>query len=270
MKALCEKEKGQILARLKNIKNFVHFGNVKYLGKRLSELRWKNGRRIYFYREDNNIIILLIGGLKNEQKKDIKKAYLFLKRYADYKDKKENEKKIIYEGFGFPIILLNVPMVELREIWTPNIDLNVLQKVILLALAHHPVDLTGNQIRFIRTWLGLTQSAFGKLFGVTHSAIVKWEKTNNAASKMNLSTQRDLRLYLLDQLLSRDDDFRKAFKTIHETEYTNKNDLLEVDVPIDLVAKKSELARATVQGALSTKGNPTIRTIAKIAHYART
>jgi len=35
------------------------------------------------------------------------------------------------------------------------------------------------------------------------------------------------------------------------------------------VAKKSELARATVQGALSTKGNPTIRTIAKIAYYAK-
>lgn len=83
MKSLCEKEKGQILARLQNIKNFSHFGDVKYLGKGLAELRWKNGRRIYFYREDNKIIILIIGGLKNEQKKDIKKAYLLLKRYAD-------------------------------------------------------------------------------------------------------------------------------------------------------------------------------------------
>jgi len=93
-KALCEKEKYQILARLKNVKNYAHFGDAKYLGKRLSELRWKNGRRIYFYREDNKTIILIIGGLKNEKKKDIKKAHLFLKRYADYKDKKENEKEI--------------------------------------------------------------------------------------------------------------------------------------------------------------------------------
>lgn len=44
MKSLCEKEKGQILARLQNIKNFAHFGDVKYLGKGLSELRWKNGK----------------------------------------------------------------------------------------------------------------------------------------------------------------------------------------------------------------------------------
>ena len=150
--------------------------------------------------------------------------------------KQKIEKEIIYEGLGFPIILRKVPMVELRGIWTPDIDLNVLQKVVLLALAHHPVDLTGNQIRFIRTWLGLTQSDFGKLFGVTHVAIVKWEKTGNTASKMNLSTQRDLRLYLLDQLLTRDEDFRKAFKIIHTTTYTGKIDLLAFEVPIDLVA----------------------------------
>nr|NGX49592.1 hypothetical protein [Candidatus Anoxychlamydiales bacterium] len=93
--------------------------------------------------------------------------------------KQKIEKEIIYEGLGFPILLRNVPMVELRGNWVPDIDLNVLQKVTLLALAHQPVDLTGNQIRFIRTWLGLTQSEFGKLFGVTHPAVVKWEKKRN-------------------------------------------------------------------------------------------
>ena len=146
------------------------------------------------------------------------------------------EKEIVYDGLGFPVVLRNVPMIELRGVWTPDIDLNVLQKVVLLALAHHPADLTGNQIRFIRTWLGLTQSEFGKLFGVTHPAIVKWEKTENKASKMNLTTQRDLRLWLLDQLLIRDEDFRKAFKIVHMTEYTNAILPLEFDVPTDLVA----------------------------------
>jgi len=150
--------------------------------------------------------------------------------------KQKIKKEIIYNGLGFPIVLRNVPMIELRGVWVPDIDLNVLQKVVLLALAHHPVDLTGNQIRFIRMWLGLTQSQFGKLFGVTHPAIVKWEKAGNRISKMNLATQRDLRLWLLDQLLTRDDDFRKAYKIVHKTEYINKVDLLEFDVPIDLVA----------------------------------
>lgn len=146
------------------------------------------------------------------------------------------EKEVVYRGLGFPVVLRNVPMIKLRGVWTPDINLNDLQKVVLLALAHHPSDLTGSQIRFIRTWLGLTQSEFGKLFGVTHPAIVKWEKMENKGSKMNLTTQRDLRLWLLDQLLARDDDFRKAFKIVHMTAYSSIIQPLQFDVPIDLVA----------------------------------
>lgn len=53
---------------------------------------------------------------------------------------------------------------------------------------------------------------------------------------MNLTTQRDLRLLLLDRLLTRDDDFRRAFKIVHITKFTSTIQLLEFDVPIDLVA----------------------------------
>lgn len=34
------------------------------------------------------------------------------------------------------------------------------------------------------------------------------------------------------------------------------------------IAKKTKLSRTTIQNALSRKGNPTIRTIAKIVHQA--
>lgn len=75
-----------------------------------------------------------------------------------------------------------------------DVDLNLLQKVVLLTLAHHPSEITGNQIRFVRNGLGLTQTELGKLFGVTHPAVVKWEKTSDKGSKMNLTTQRNLKL----------------------------------------------------------------------------
>jgi DNA-binding transcriptional regulator YiaG len=127
-------------------------------------------------------------------------------------------------------------MIELRGASALDIDLNILQKVVLLALAHHPSDLTGNQIRFIRNWLTFTQTEFGKLFGVTHSAVVKWEKTGNKGSKMNLTTQRDLRLWLLDRLLAKEEDFRKAFQIVHMTDYSQPIGPLKFDVPTDLVA----------------------------------
>lgn len=71
------KYEGQIRKRLLAIQEHGHFGDYKSLGQGLYELRWENGRRIYFARIDRRIILLL-GGLKNEQDKQIKKARAML------------------------------------------------------------------------------------------------------------------------------------------------------------------------------------------------
>jgi putative addiction module killer protein len=69
-------------ARIARIEEFDHFGDCKYLGEGLAELRWKNGFRVYFLKLNGEIILLLIGGLKNAQSKDIKKARILLQKYA--------------------------------------------------------------------------------------------------------------------------------------------------------------------------------------------
>lgn len=79
---LSVKEQAQIDSRLARVEEFGHFGDCKNLGDGLAELRWKNGRRIYFSRIKGQIVLLLNGGLKNAQVKDIKKARLLLERYA--------------------------------------------------------------------------------------------------------------------------------------------------------------------------------------------
>ncbi len=81
---LREKEQIQVDARLQRIESAQHFGDAKYLGEGLAELRWKNGWRVYFFKESLTEIILLIGGSKNAQEKDIQRARLLLRRYADF------------------------------------------------------------------------------------------------------------------------------------------------------------------------------------------
>lgn len=76
-----EKGKAQIDARLKNIEIHNYFGDHKPLGEHLLELRWKNGRRVYYSLiMKNELTLVLLGGFKNAQKKDIKKARSILKR----------------------------------------------------------------------------------------------------------------------------------------------------------------------------------------------
>ncbi len=64
------------------IERYDHFGDAKHLGEGLSELRWKNGLRVYFARVGNRVVLLLHGGGKNDQKNDIKKARVLFERYT--------------------------------------------------------------------------------------------------------------------------------------------------------------------------------------------
>lgn len=87
--SLSAKEQALIEARIHRIETFGHFGDcskIEGTGNAIAELRWKNGIRVYFYRENINSIKLLNGGKKNDQKKDIKKARVLLERYAHFKE----------------------------------------------------------------------------------------------------------------------------------------------------------------------------------------
>jgi len=70
------KAKAKILFRIQKIENDGHFGDCKHVGGGIRELRvnFAKGYRVYFKEKDGKIIILLIGGDKSSQQKDIKKA----------------------------------------------------------------------------------------------------------------------------------------------------------------------------------------------------
>jgi putative addiction module killer protein len=77
------KGKAQVDARILKIESDGYFGDAKDLGEGLAELRWKNGRRVYFARlrdEDGSIVLLILGGNKNGQSKDIRQARLLLRK----------------------------------------------------------------------------------------------------------------------------------------------------------------------------------------------
>lgn len=62
--------------RIQKLENEEHFGDCKFVGDGISELKinYAKGFRIYFKEKDGKIIILLIGGDKSTQQKDIEKA----------------------------------------------------------------------------------------------------------------------------------------------------------------------------------------------------
>ena len=51
--------------------------------KKISELKWDNGRRIYYAHLVQQNILLLLGGNKNGQDKDIRKAQKIFTKYVE-------------------------------------------------------------------------------------------------------------------------------------------------------------------------------------------
>ncbi len=69
-----DKHKIQISKRVSKIEEHGHFGRVKHLNNNIYELKWDGGRRIYYSIIPTKNVLLLLGGNKNGQDKDIKKA----------------------------------------------------------------------------------------------------------------------------------------------------------------------------------------------------
>ena len=68
--------KAKILYRIQKLESEEYFGDCKPVGDGISEMRinYAKGYRVYFKEKESKIVILLIGGDKSSQQKDIEKA----------------------------------------------------------------------------------------------------------------------------------------------------------------------------------------------------
>lgn len=81
--------KYRVQARIFRLREEGHFGVSKRLSNNLFELKFRNlggGIRIYYGIIDDSIILLLCGGNKGSQEKDIKMAYKYWNDYLEHLD----------------------------------------------------------------------------------------------------------------------------------------------------------------------------------------
>src|SRR5689334_20303796 len=81
----------QIEERLLHIACDGHFGICKQLIDHIWELKWANGRRLYYAYIAKCNILLLLGGNKNGQSKDINQAKKILRKYVETSFQKGSE-----------------------------------------------------------------------------------------------------------------------------------------------------------------------------------
>lgn len=77
LKRLRDKEaKARIIRRIDRVKHFENFGDAKPVGSEVYEMKidYGPGYRLYYAHRNNELILLLLGGDKSTQNKDIAKA----------------------------------------------------------------------------------------------------------------------------------------------------------------------------------------------------
>lgn len=139
---------------------------------------------------------------------------------------KKTEKKLIYTGLGFPVELRNVEMVEFDGEWHPKIDVRKVADAAIEALVSQESRLTGNQVKFIRSYFSMSLRKFGTdVVKESHAAVKKWEDTRDKTTNMDLNIEIMLRLYVFDKIIlpkKQENDFHEQYKRLQSMEMSAK------------------------------------------------
>jgi len=124
------------------------------------------------------------------------------------------QKKFIDESLGFPVVLINAPMTKAAGQWCLNVNYNAYQTAVLKILAYQSSRLSGNQVAFVRKFFVMTIRSFAGRFGVKHPAVLNWERKGHASTGMSWSTEKDIRLFIVDRLEKNSINFRELYRSL--------------------------------------------------------
>jgi DNA-binding transcriptional regulator YiaG len=106
-------------------------------------------------------------------------------------------KTVEFRELGFPILLVNPPMINIRGHEVPDINMKMLQETLLRALVDKPARLTGAEVRFVRKYTRTTQKDLARLLGqANHSGVSQWESREDDSSGMKRPTEALLRIWM--------------------------------------------------------------------------
>ncbi len=114
-------------------------------------------------------------------------------------------KKYKFEGFGFPVIFDELPAVKVRGELVPDVDFDKYAKPLIEHIcARQDVPISGNQVKFIRNYFGMSLREFAKMLNVTHQSVMRWEEHLASNAHIDAHTELILRLIVVRRMQSKE------------------------------------------------------------------
>jgi len=110
---------------------------------------------------------------------------------------KKNLKKHVIQDFGFKVVLIDPPMRGFEGEKILDVDMQKLSELVMDLLLLSPDRLTGNQVRFIRKKLRITQEQMANDLGRSQPNIAADEAKGDEPAFDQDTTQLAVKLYFL-------------------------------------------------------------------------
>ncbi|HNU68035.1 MAG TPA: hypothetical protein PLB35_09365 [Myxococcota bacterium] len=120
---------------------------------------------------------------------------------------------VIFMDLGFPVTLVDPPMIEVWGQMVPDIDMGWIQDSAVRLLLVKAARLTGSQVGFIRSYFRLRQVDLARVLNMAnHSVVSQWESRHDEPSGMDYNTEVLLRLWMATRL-GRQDSLAELLET---------------------------------------------------------
>ncbi len=126
---------------------------------------------------------------------------------------KKKKKNYTYNGLGFPVVIEEAELRKVGDKWLLKVDIEKLSDEVMKVLPAKPGGLTGAEIRFMRTYFGLSRRSLASELNVSHTAVNKWEETGNERAKIDPHVEIMFRA-LMKLMLHQESDFLSFFKSM--------------------------------------------------------
>ena len=104
----------------------------------------------------------------------------------------------------------------------------------IATLCQKETPLTGNQVKFVRQYFELSLREFAELFGLSHPAIIKWEKHGDNFAEISPATEKILRLEAAFRLGLTAKDFFRLYSDLKHIASKLQNPAVGHEAPLKL------------------------------------
>ncbi len=145
---------------------------------------------------------------------------------------KRKMEKFVFNAFGFPVLLHDVPIGQ-TESGEDYLDINmkILEEVVAKTLITSSIPLTGVMLKFLRNFLNLSLRELSQEMDVPHTSLKLWEDGIDKITGLELNQEKRLKYLTLLHIQTKEQkEFSKRIFESRPQSYTEEGPLEIISV----------------------------------------